>query len=77
MKTTYKYIKRLQDITDWDNGVFEYDEQVNGEQIAYFTPASANWSYRVELVKRGGELYEVVTVFGGVKAYRQLFIPEV
>ena len=76
-KATYKQIRDLIDNTEWDTGVFSKDQQVNGEQIAYFSPASSNWAYRIELVTKNGLVYEVVTVYGGVYGYRWLNIPEV
>jgi len=44
-------------------------------QIAYFTPSSANWSYLVGIVKYKNNFYEVVTIFGEVRAVRLCNIP--
>lgn len=43
--------------------------------IAYFTPAQANWSYQVGIVKYKGNAYECVLVFGEVRAVRLCNIP--
>ena len=71
-KASYKDIKNLIDKTEWEKNIFGKDEQVNGYQIAYFSPSSANWAYRIEIVKRNNRFYEVITVFGGVKGYRYI-----
>lgn len=43
--------------------------------IAYFTPSQANWSYQVGIVSYKGNAYEVVLVFGEVRAVRLCNIP--
>lgn len=42
---------------------------------AYYTPSQANWSYQIGLVYVGEQAYEVVSVFGVVKAVRLANIP--
>lgn len=44
--------------------------------IAYYTPSQANWSYQVGQVKYNNNVYEVVLVFGEVKAVKLANIPE-
>lgn len=44
--------------------------------IAYFTPSNANWAYQVGQVKYNNNYYEVVLVFGEVRAVRLCNIPE-
>lgn len=43
--------------------------------IAYYTPSQANWSYQIGIVQYEGNIYEVVLVFGVVKAVRIANIP--
>lgn len=43
--------------------------------MAYYTPSQANWCYQVGLVNVDGVAYEVVLVFGEVKAVRLANIP--
>lgn len=43
--------------------------------MAYYTPSGANWSYQIGLVEVDGVAYEVVLVFGGVRAVRLANIP--
>ena len=42
---------------------------------AYYTPSKANWSYQVGLVYVKKQAYEVVTVFGEVRAVKLANIP--
>lgn len=42
---------------------------------AYFTPQGANWSYQIGMVQYNDNVYEVVLVFGEVKAVRLANIP--
>lgn len=50
-------------------------KQPSVHNIAYFTPAQANWSYQVGLVKYKNNFYEVVLVFGEVRAVRLCQVP--
>lgn len=43
--------------------------------VAYFTPCNANWCYQVGIVKYKQNFYEVVLVFGEVRAVRLCQIP--
>lgn len=43
--------------------------------IAYFTPSNANWAYQVGIVQYNNSYYEVVLVFGEVRAVRLCNIP--
>lgn len=43
--------------------------------VAYYTPSQANWSYQIGLVMVDEMVYEVVLVFGQVKAVRLANIP--
>lgn len=43
--------------------------------IAYFTPSQANWSYQVGIVHYKKSFYEVVLVFGEVRAVRLCQVP--
>lgn len=43
--------------------------------IAYFTPSQANWSYQIGIVNYKNNFYEVVLVFGEVRAVRLCNIP--
>lgn len=44
--------------------------------IAWYAPSGANWAYQVGQVKYNNNYYEVVLVFGEVKAVRLCNIPE-
>lgn len=50
--------------------------QLSTHIIAYFTPSQANWSYQIGLVKYNNNYYEVVLIFGEVRAVRLANIPE-
>lgn len=78
IKCKYADIKA---IYDWcDKYADEEAKELIGTQpsvhtIAYFTPSQANWSYQVGIVNYKGNAYEVVTVFGEVRAVRLCNIP--
>lgn len=78
MKCKYKDIK---EIYDWcEQYADDHAKSLIGTQpschiIAYFTPAQANWSYQIGLVMLEQVAYEVVLVFGQVKAVRLANIP--
>lgn len=78
MKCKYQDIK---DIYNWcDEYADDHAKALIGTQpschiIAYFTPSQANWSYQVGVVMVDGVAYEVVLVFGEVKAVRLANIP--
>lgn len=44
--------------------------QPSAHIIAYFTPSQANWSYQIGIVEYNNNFYEVVLVFGEVRAVR-------
>lgn len=50
--------------------------QPQGEQIGYYHPSQANWSYEFLIVKLDGKLYEVMTRFGSVEGGREIFLPD-
>lgn len=50
-------------------------KQPSVHNIAYFTPSNANWAYQVGLVKYKNNFYEVVLVFGEVRAVRLCQVP--
>lgn len=78
MKCKYQDIK---DIYTWcDKYADDEAKELIGTQpsahiIAYFTPSQANWSYQIGIVKYNASYYEVVLVFGVVKAARLCQIP--
>ena len=78
IKCKYQDIK---DIYDWcDNYADDEAKELIGTQpsahlIAYFTPSQANWAYQVGIVKYNASYYEVVLVFGEVKAVRLCQVP--
>ena len=43
--------------------------------IGYFTPSNANWCYQVGILTYKGNAYEVVLVFGEVRAVSLCNIP--
>lgn len=49
--------------------------QPSAHLIAYYTPSQANWSYQVGILTYKGNAYEVVLVFGEVRAVRLCNIP--
>lgn len=49
--------------------------QPSAHIVAYFTPSQANWSYQIGIVKYNNNFYEVVLVFGEVRAVRPVNIP--
>ena len=49
--------------------------QPSAHIVAYFTPSQANWCYQVGLVHYKESFYEVVLVFGEVRAVRLCQIP--
>lgn len=78
MRCRYSDIK---EIYDWsERFADEKVKRIIGKQLtiwetAYFTPSQANWSYRVGLVKVGRDTYEVVEVFGEIRAARLVQLP--
>lgn len=71
----------IKEIYDWcDKYADEEARELIGTQpsahiIAYFTPSGANWAYQVGIVQYKGNTYEVVLVFGEVRAVRLYNIP--
>lgn len=70
------------------NAIFEWCEKYADDEakkligtqpsthiIAYFTPKNANWSYQIGVVKYNNNYYEVVLIFGEVRAVRLANIP--
>lgn len=51
------------------------NKQLSIRETAYYTPSQANWSYIMGLVKVGDNVYEVVEVFGAIKAVRLASLP--
>lgn len=75
MKATYREIKDMIDSTDWTNGAFTEGEQPRVHRTGFFSPSGANWAYQVGISKsKNGDIYEVVTVFGGVKGYAPVWL---
>lgn len=78
VKCKYSDIKA---IYDWcEQYADEEARQLIGTQpsahiIAYFTPSQANWAYQMGIVKYKQNFYEVVLVFGEVRAVRLCNIP--
>lgn len=78
IKCKYSDIKA---IYDWcDQYADDEARELIGTQpsthiVAYYTPSQANWSYQVGLVMYEGNMYEVVLVFGEVKAVRLANLP--
>lgn len=78
MKCKYSDIKAVYDWCDKfaDNEARELiGTQPSAHIIAYYTPSQANWSYQLGIVKYNASYYEVVLVFGEVKAVRLCQIP--
>ena len=50
--------------------------QPQGEQIGYYHPSTANWSFQFLIVKLDGKLYEVMTRFGSVEGGREIILPD-
>lgn len=73
VKCKYSDIK---DIFEWcEKYADEEAKELIGTQpsthiIAYYTPSNANWSYQVGVVWYKNSFYEVVLVFGEVRAVR-------
>ena len=80
MSRQCKY-RDIQDIYVWcekyaDNEARELiGTQPSVHLVAHFTPSYANWSYQIGLVHYKYNFYEVVLVFGEVKAVRLCQIP--
>lgn len=74
--------KDIKEVYDWFDNFADYKElALKGKQIsimdyAYYTPSSANWSYKLGIVKVGHSYYKVVTVFGEIKAVAPVCVPE-
>lgn len=66
IKEIYDWYKRFAD----EKLASYYDLQPNIHQTAYYTPSQANWSYCLGVVMLDGQVYDVVTVFGSIKALR-------
>jgi hypothetical protein len=43
-------------------------------EIAYFAPASANWSWIIGIIQIKGDTYELLTRFGVVEGGRQIWV---
>lgn len=80
MSIKCKY-KDIRDIFTWcEKYADDEAKELIGTQpsthiIAYFTPSGANWCYQVGVVNYKGNAYEVVQVFGEVRAVRLCNIP--
>lgn len=80
MTTQCKY-KDIKAIYEWydkyaDNEARELiGTQPTTHIIAYFAPSNANWCYQVGIVKFNNSYYEVVLVFGEVRAVRLCQVP--
>lgn len=79
IKCKYSDIK---EIYDWyqDNAGYE-EMEIKGKQLtvaefAYYTPSTANWSYKLGVIKYKNSYYKVVTVFGEIKAIAPFGVPE-
>lgn len=78
IKCKYSDIKA---IYDWCEEYADEDAkrligtQPSTHTIAYYTPSQANWSYQIGLVSLDKATYEVVLVFGEVRAVRLVNIP--
>lgn len=78
IKCKYQDVK---EIYEWcDKYADDHAKTLIGTQpschiVAYFTPSQANWSYQIGLVMLEQQAYEVVLVFGVVKAVRLANIP--
>lgn len=73
IKCKYSDIKELYDWTE--KYADETEKAYLGKQYsikayAYYTPSQANWSYLLGIVELDGILYDVVTVFGAIKAIK-------
>jgi hypothetical protein len=77
-KATAKDIKMLQRYGA-DNEVvaamMKRQEQPGLYEIAYFSPANANWSWTIGLATIDSNLYELLTRFGVVEGGRQVYNP--
>lgn len=79
VKCKYKDIK---DIYEWcekyadDMAKELLGKQLSIHEVAYYTPSQANWSYRLGVVKVDSRVYEVVEVFGAIKAVKLANLPE-
>ncbi len=85
--TTYQLIRQIEDrearqLAEGDKVAEMIRElkdiehrELYGLPLGYHTPASANWSYRVELVRYGGLDFQVVKSFGRIihAAYVSIF----
>lgn len=71
----------IRDIFNWcENYADEEAKELIGTQpsthiIGYFTPSNANWCYHVGIVHYKKSFYEVVLVFGEVRAVRLCQVP--
>ena len=73
MKATYQEVKQLIDNTNWNNKTFSKKSQPFLDELGYFSPASANWAYRLGIAKgEDNNFYYVVTVYGEVKGFRKV-----
>ena len=78
MKATYSDVKNIIENTDWESGAFEpKDQPTHVHVMGYFASSGANWAYQIGIAKgRDGKVYEVVTVFGEVKRFFPVYLPE-
>lgn len=66
-KLSYKNIAAIRKNTQWDYVPFKEGEQpAEMALLGYFTPSQANWSYQVGVSSRGGKVWLLVKVHGGV-----------
>ena len=72
----------IDEIFDWcEKYADDEAKQLIGTQpdtsiIAYYTPAQANWSYQIGIVKFKNNYYQAVLVFGEVRAIQLMNIPQ-
>jgi len=72
-KAKYSDIKLIIEHTNWNYKAFAKGEHPYTRDLASYAPSNANWSYRLGIaLGADGNVYEVVTAFGGVEGYRYL-----
>lgn len=79
MKATYREVKELIDYTDWENqkAFKKGDQPISVHRTGYFAPSGANWAYQFGITRgRDGKVYEVVTVFGEVRGFQQIYLAD-
>jgi hypothetical protein len=79
----YKATARdVKDLQEWgeDNEVvsrlMKSGKQPRLEQIGYYSPKSANWSWQIGIARIGGKFYELLTRFGAVEGGREIYVPQ-